>query len=1035
MDIKRKILIPMIALTIVSCVAVFVVSMLLFNAELNDAMLSKIGVAHSVIEHEIEYSLEKTYLAVTSMSNNPDLMEALEANDRQKAARTALMMRTLSALDYCAIIDKDGYVVTRTNESWNFGDYAADYPHISSALSGKAEAYIMRSPTIALGITGSAPVYDERGHIIGAVALGIRMDNQRFVYKLKELTGCDITFFSADERVSSTFLDEEGAYVVGTKAPEDVSEIVLAGEQYFGNIEVFGENLLAHYLPLFGADEEVVGMVFVGFSTTEDANKVMLFIKRSVTVTLIVLAICVLLAMFISEFVERRLRGMMQDIDQRDQLLNDANERLTLMLDSSPLCTQIWGRDLSTIDCNEAGVRLYGFKDKQEYTERFIRECSPEYQPDGRLSAEKAVELVTKAFDEGYCLFEWMHRIPDDDTPIPAEITLVRTKYGDDYVVIGYTRDLREHKAYLAELEKAQENRVAREAAEAASRTKSVFLANMSHEIRTPMNSIIGFSELAQTGDIPLKTREYLDNIQESAQWLLKIINDILDISKIEAGKIVLENIPFDLPDIFSYCQSTIIPKAVEKGVMLYCYAEPSVGKKLLGDPVRLRQVIMNLLSNAVKFTNAGTVKLLASLVHTDETKATVQFEIKDSGIGMTPEQIEQIFEPFKQADDSITRKFGGTGLGLTITKNIIELMGGTLHVESALGIGSKFTFEITFDLIDDVKAAAKAGKVVVNDFEKPSFKGEVLVCEDNSLNQQVIRDHLLRVGLDTVLAHNGLEGVNLVAERIKNKEKPFDLIFMDIHMPIMDGLEAASQITAMGVKTPIIALTANVMSNDLELYKTSGMSDTVGKPFTANELWRCLVQFIPVESYTSVDESRQIAEETKTQKLIKTNFVKCNQTTYEDFMQAVNSGDIKLAHRLAHTLKSNAGQIGQKRLQSAAAVAETMLSDGKNQLHKEHIQNLEVELKRVLDDLAPLLSEARNIERTNAIDSEKALKLFEDLEPLLKNKDTKCMKLINDLCTVQGTEELVRQLEGFKFRQALESLERLTGKLVPEDE
>jgi len=546
------------------------------------------------------------------------------------------------------------------------------------------------------------------------------------------------------------------------------------------------------------------------------------------------------------------------------------------------------------------------------------------------------------------------------------------------------------------------------------------------------MNSIIGFSELAQDDDISAKTRNYLINIQDSAEWLLKIINDILDISKIESGKIELEHIPFDLPDIFAHCQAAIMPKITEKGIMLYCYAEPSVGKKLLGDPVRLRQVVMNLLSNAVKFTSSGTVKFLATVLNSDDESITIQFEVKDSGIGMTQDQIDKIFTPFAQADDSITRRFGGTGLGLTITKSIIELMGGQLNVESTPGIGSRFSFELTFDLIDASNIAQ--GNYIINEYEKPNFNGEVLICEDNSLNQQVMCDHLIRVGLKTVLAANGKEGLDIVERRIKNKGKPFDLIFMDIHMPVMDGLEAAAKITAMGVQTPIIATTANIMSNDLELYKTSGMYDTVGKPYTTQDLWRCLVKYIPVESYTKIDKHRQIAEESKAQKLMKYNFVKNNQTTYEKFITAINSGDIKSAHRLVHTLKGNAGQIGEKQLQSAAADVEAMLSDGENHLREKHSNKLAMELKLVLDELSPLLEKKGEYEKSEIFDTEKALELLEMLEPLLKSKDTRCIKLLDELYAIPGTEEFASLIEGFKFKQALTSLENLREKLRSSD-
>jgi CheY-like chemotaxis protein len=470
------------------------------------------------------------------------------------------------------------------------------------------------------------------------------------------------------------------------------------------------------------------------------------------------------------------------------------------------------------------------------------------------------------------------------------------------------------------------------------------------------------------------------------------------------------------------------MPKITEKGIMLYCYAEPSIGNKLLGDPVRLRQIIMNLLSNAVKFTNSGTVKFLASISGSDEDSVTIHFEIKDSGIGMTPEQIAKIFNPFTQAENSTTRRFGGTGLGLTITKNIVELMGGKLSVESTLGVGSKFSFELKFGLIDEAEISRE--NIVLNVFEKPNFSGNVLICEDNSLNQQVICDHLARVGLKTVVAHDGKEGVDIVAKRVKNGEKPFDLILMDIHMPVMDGLDAAAKIIGMGVKTPIVALTANIMSNDIELYKTSGMYDTIGKPYTTQELWRCLAKYLPVESYTAIDKKRRVSEESAAQKMIKSNFVKSNQTVCVDIISAVECGDIKLAHRLAHTLKSNAGQIGKKELQQSAAKVEASLTGSNPLLDDEEMKTLKSEMDAVLDELTPLVNEAKDTQRADTLDAEKSLEVLDALEPLLKTSNTKCMKLLDELYGVPGAEELIAHMEECKFKPALTSLEDLRKRL-----
>ena len=707
--------------------------------------------------------------------------------------------------------------------------------------------------------------------------------------------------------------------------------------------------------------------------------------------------------------------------------LREIDEYSQLLLDTTPLSCTLWNKDLKVINCNQEALNLFEFPNKDDFCSNFFR-VWPEFQPNGEPSIEGGTSHIRKVFESGYKRFEWMHQTMHGE-PFACEVTLVRLRHKSEYLVAGYSRDLREQKAYIAEIEMAQENlRNALDAAEAANRTKSSFLANMSHEIRTPMNSIIGFSELAQYDDIPLKTREYLSSISESAEWLLKIINDILDISKIEAGKITLEHIPFDLHDIIAHCQSVIKPNVEEKGLTLYCYAEPSIAKKLLGDPIRLRQALGNLLSNAIKFTNSGTVKVLASVVSSDEKSITINFEVKDSGIGMTPEQIDRIFEPFTQADNSITRRFGGTGLGLTITTNIIALMGGTLRVESAVGIGSKFSFTLTFDAIN-TDADIPQEIIAFNENEMPNFRGEILVCEDNSLNQQVICDHLARVGIKTMIANNGREGINIVTERLESGGKPFDLIFMDMHMPVMDGLEAASRISRLGLKTPIVAMTANIMPNDLELYKTSGMSDCLGKPFTSQQLWKCLIKHLPVGNYSKVDKYRQSMDDERLLERLRINFVKNSQSKYEEFLQAVKADDIKLAHRLVHTLKSNAGQIGESRLQEAAEALETILAEDRMSapaIDQEKINLLESELKIVLDNLAPLLVEAEKKKKKEIADPEKIREIIGKLEPMLTSRNPECVDLIDDVLTIPGAEELAQQMEKFKFKQALEELAKI---------
>ncbi|MCL2665422.1 MAG: ATP-binding protein, partial [Defluviitaleaceae bacterium] len=527
-------------------------------------------------------------------------------------------------------------------------------------------------------------------------------------------------------------------------------------------------------------------------------------------------------------------------------------------------------------------------------------------------------------------------------------------------------------------------------------------------------------------GDIPYKTREYLSNIHEGAEWLLKIIDDILDISKIESGKIVLEHIPFDIHDIIVQCRAVIYPRAAEKGIALQCETESAIGGKLIGDPLRLRQALLNLLSNAVKFTDNGSVVLDISVAESTESDTSLHFSIKDSGIGMTPEQIANIFVPYMQGDESIARKYGGTGLGIPITKKIIELMGGSLITESVPGKGSTFSFTIKFNKsAKNETMSAKYSKSSV--VEKPNFTGDVLVCEDNYLNLQVICEHLLWVGIKAVVARNGKEGYEIVAKRVENGEKPFDLIYMDIHMPVMDGMEAASKITALGVKTPIVAVTANVMSSDLKSYKENGMADCLAKPFSSQELWSSLKKYLTVKNVT-VTGKRQLAGFNDAMlDSFKKHFVNDNQNTYDEITEALKNGDMRMARILVHTLKGNSGQIEEQKLREAAIEVEKAILEEKRENIGFLMANMQKELLIVLEKLAPMLdkdaSEAKTVKNA---DIEQMRKIFEKLEPMLINRNPECEGMLDELKTIQGTDELAQHINKFKFKPALEELAKL---------
>ena len=572
-----------------------------------------------------------------------------------------------------------------------------------------------------------------------------------------------------------------------------------------------------------------------------------------------------------------------------------------------------------------------------------------------------------------------------------------------------------------------EETAALKELAEANSRAKSAFLAHMSHEIRTPINSIIGFSELALGDEISDKTRDYLNKIMLDSEWLLQIINDVLDIAKIESGKMELEKVPFDLRELFAACRTIITPKADEKRVLLYFYAEPLIGQKLVGDPVRLRQVLLNILSNAVKFTSpGGMVKIAATTTGAQNDNITITFSVRDNGIGMNPGQLAKICEPFTQAEAGITRKYGGTGLGLAISKNIIEMMGGMLSAESVLGIGSRFSFALTFPTVSPPQNDSGGAAAMDIAIEKPQFSGEVLICEDNPTNQQVLCDHLERIGLKSEIAGNGREGLDMVLKRVNEGRKPYDLIFMDIQMPVMDGIEAAFLIDKLRTGTPIVALTANIMAHDRELYLKNGMTECLGKPFLSQDLWRCLLKHLKPVNWKTESEAQSKMFDENLMGRLTVNFVNAHQGTYRAITAALDVGDIKQAHRLAHTLKGHAGLLGRTGLQKAAGQVESLIAGGRNLVTPEALSALETELNAALTELAGLLEQAGSPEappEAEPLGPEKARELLAELKPLLERGNPECLKLIDGLRGLSGSEKLIRQMEDLDFERAAETL------------
>jgi signal transduction histidine kinase/CheY-like chemotaxis protein/HPt (histidine-containing phosphotransfer) domain-containing protein len=385
------------------------------------------------------------------------------------------------------------------------------------------------------------------------------------------------------------------------------------------------------------------------------------------------------------------------------------------------------------------------------------------------------------------------------------------------------------------------------ERADAANLAKSNFLANMSHEIRTPMTAIMGYSELLLDPDQPVTERhESLQIIRRSSRHLLELINDVLDLSKIEAEKMTVERLEMDLPQLTADVVSLMRPRAIAKGLSFQLSFASEIPSTIRSDPLRIKQVLMNILGNALKFTDRGEIRLHVSAVATADS-SIINFEISDTGIGLTDEQIGRLFQPFTQADDSMTRRFGGTGLGLTISKRFAEILGGTLTVSSLPGVGSMFHITIDGGPLDPAKnlrglSEAMLGPVAAEKphLQKVTLKGRVLLAEDGPDNQRLISLHLRKAGAEVSIAVNGRIALDMV------KANTYDLILMDMQMPELDGYGATTELRARGCTLPILALTAHAMAGDREKCISAGCTGYLTKPIAKDHLLTTLAGYLP---------------------------------------------------------------------------------------------------------------------------------------------------------------------------------------------
>jgi PAS domain S-box-containing protein len=560
----------------------------------------------------------------------------------------------------------------------------------------------------------------------------------------------------------------------------------------------------------------------------------------------------------------------------------------------------------------------------------------------------------------------------------------------------------------------------ARDSAQKASEAKSLFLANMSHEIRTPLNGIIGLTNIVLQSQLQEQQRNYLSKVKTSSHALLSVINDVLDYSKIEAHKFTLEKMAFNFDELLYSIKDLFGYRMDQKGIRLLFDVDKTIPHRLIGDKSRIIQVLNNLVGNAVKFTDSGSIEVKMKRLATDNQKAEIEFCIKDSGIGIDKADQIKLFKPFSQVDSSHTKAYRGTGLGLVITKEIVELMDGKITFSSKKGVGSEFCFRIALEYIDQVPVEPIKPK----EQRQIRFKAEVLIVEDDEVNQIVACEYLRSYGVSVSIANNGQEAVQKV------QQQHFDMVFMDLQMPVMDGFSATKKMRQMGIETPVIALSAAVMKADKELTKEARMDGHIAKPLKRKELEAILCQYLEYEEiketpkttphplkltlygieFEALLDSLGFEQETIYSMLL--NFA----YSYSGFADEIASMQPKSQEyeQAIHKLKGVSGNLKATKLYELALALEHLNIHEAQQVLDALLKELDKVISSILDTVLPLtqLQQDEPVERTTAL--EELESIAKDIEADNFVASTRIDTLMNDLDNFIDNQRTAKLKEAF---------------------
>jgi PAS domain S-box-containing protein len=638
------------------------------------------------------------------------------------------------------------------------------------------------------------------------------------------------------------------------------------------------------------------------------------------SIILTILMIIITLYFFINDFNKRMLS---------EKQLQESESRIKKILDSFPLGVFVLGINGKPYYTNNKSQDILGRGTIYEASSTDLPEIyktyiagTDELYPSDKLPIVRAINGEKNICVEDLEILKKGKRVP-----LRVNATYITNSKDEVEYAIAVFED-------ITDIKEAEQKLIeAKKLAEQSGILKEAFLANMSHEIRTPMNAIMGFTDLLLNRNLQTEEKDFVQTIKTSGENLLRIINDVLDVSKIESGTMTFEEHPMSIKELFPSLSSMLIHKAKEKNLELSFEYDHNIPETVLGDPTRLTQIIINLVGNAIKFTQKGSVTVSANVLKEEKESCLIEFSVKDTGIGISDDKLQHIFERFRQAESHTTRYYGGTGLGLSIAKQLVELQNGEITVKSLVGVGSVFSFTLNFKKTDKIYNPHPAKNQELNIYELS--KKNILLVEDNPINIKFVLSLFADYNMKADIAENGKQALE------KIKTKLYDIVLMDIEMPEMNGYETTKVIrNEFKNNVPIIAMTANAMAGEREKCLQIGMNDYISKPIKAELLFEKMFNEVIVNHHKDVDEEKKIV---RLDFLIKSMRGKKEviRDTIDIFLkqvpedlavinEAVSNSDFSAIKKSAHRMKSTVSIMGISEMEAILEEMEVLAADKK---------------------------------------------------------------------------------------------------------